>query len=152
MDHLEEMLTKQLEFQRRLGYDFPKMTVAERIRFVKDMYIAAMRELGEALDEVSWKPWTVGERFNTTAFTSELSDAWQFIANLWFAAMPTATPREIAFAMRATLDVKILINEKRRVEGYDGVSTKCSICGRATDDPNVACRPEIAYCSEFHPA
>jgi len=139
MDRLEDMLRSQLKLQQDLGYDFPEMSTAERIKFIKDMMLAAQNELVEALNEMSWKPWTVGERFNTTAFTSELGDAFQFIMNMWFAAMPSLTPVELAECMRETLQLKLVINRKRHAEGYDGVSTKCSGCKRALDDPQVKC-------------
>jgi hypothetical protein len=137
------MLYSQLKLQQELGYDFPEMSTHERILFIKDMMLAAQSELNEALDEISWKPWTTGERFNTTAFASELSDAFQFIMNMWFAAMPSLTPLELAEAMRETLQLKLLINRKRHAEGYDGASTKCFNCGRALDDPHVKCRPGV---------
>lgn len=137
------MLRSQLKLQRDLGYDFPEMTTAERIQFVKDMMLAAQNELNEALNEISWKPWTVGERFNTTAFASELSDAFQVIMNMWFAAMPSLTPLELAEVMRETLQLKLIINRKRHAEGYDGVSSKCFNCSRALDDPHVKCRPGV---------
>jgi dUTPase-like protein len=137
MDRLEDMLTSQLKLQQDLGYDFTKMSIAERIQFIKDMMLAAQQELGEALNEVSWKPWTVGERFNTTAFTSELGDVFQFIMNMWFVALPCLTPTELAEAMRDTLQLKLIINRKRHAEGYDGVNTKCPHCTRALDDVGV---------------
>lgn len=147
MDRLEDMLRSQLKLQQELGYDFPEMSMSERIQFIKDMMLAAQQELGEALNEVSWKPWTVGERFNTTAFASELSDAFQFIMNMWFAAMPSLTPTELAEAMRETLQLKLIINRKRHSEGYDGVSTKCPKCSRALDDPHVGCAPQLGLCT-----
>ena len=147
MDRLEGMLQSQLKLQQDLGYDFSKMTTTERIRFIKDMMLAAQNELAEALNEMSWKPWTVGERFNTTAFTSELSDAFQFVMNMWFAALPSFTPTELAEVMRETLQLKLIINRKRHAEGYDGVNTKCPKCKRALDDPHVGCAPQLGLCT-----
>lgn len=147
-DSLELMLERQRDFQRDIGYDFAKMTVAERVAFIKDMYVAAVQELGEALDETSWKPWTTGVRLNTSALTGELNDAFQFIMNMWFAAMPTATIEDIAGAMLAIHTNKIAVNRKRARVGYDGVSGKCPECRRALDDQHVTCTPDLGYCQQ----
>lgn len=151
-DSLVEMLAAQLEYQRSMGHDFAAMSDERRIAWVKDMYIAAVHELGEALDEVSWKPWTDGPpRFTVLPFIAELGDAFQFIMNMWFAAMPHATPAEVATAMHVTLDSKLLVNRARVADGYDGVSTKCPGCRRALDDPHVTCRkigPYRVECAE----
>ncbi len=135
------MLRQQRELQARLGYDFMKMTRQERIDHIKIMYIAAVKELGEALDETTWKPWAVAEEPSITrnALASELSDTWQFIMNMWFAVYPGLSDEELASRMVAILEAKLAINEARRVGGYDGISTKCGQCKRALDDPAVSC-------------
>jgi dUTPase-like protein len=138
VDSLVKMLTDQYELQRRLGYEYEMMIDVERIAAVKDMYIAAVQELGEALDEVSWKPWTNGlPRFMVLPFLTELNDAFQFMMNMWFIAMPNATPEQIATAMLATHEAKIAVNHARVTDGYDGVSTKCRTCKRAREDAQV---------------
>jgi hypothetical protein len=153
MDRLEQMISAQRKLQEKLGYDFPAMTVAARVAFIKEMYIAVLSELSEALDETSWKPWTTGEpRLNEESFLSELSDAWQFIANMWFAAHPNATPAELAEDMQVILNAKLIIN-RRRAESttYDGVTGKCQGCGRALDDQHTQCRqsaPNSWWCVE----
>lgn len=141
MDRLRQMISVQREFQTSLGYDFPQMTVRERITFIKEMYIAALSELSEALDETSWKPWTKGEpRLNSDALTSELSDCWQFTTNMWFAAFPNATPEELAEKMWLTLNAKLIVNRQRaESRTYDGVTDKCRQCSRALDDPHTKC-------------
>jgi hypothetical protein len=141
------MLAQQLEFQHRLGHDFAKMTTDERIAHVKDMFIAAICELTESLGEVSWKPWATGTRFSTLAFIGELNDTWQFLANMWFVAMPNATTAEIASEMQSALERKLVINYQRVIDGYDGVSTKCPECHRALDDSTVLCSPDLGYCA-----
>lgn len=147
-DSLEVMLKNQWELQRDLGYDFAKMNPEERIEFMKNMYIAAIQELGEVLNETSWKPWTTGVRLNTHALIGELNDVFQFIMNMWFAAMPTATIEDIAGTMLVIHTSKIAVNRKRARVGYDGVSGKCPECRRALDDQHVTCTPDLGYCQQ----
>ena len=134
-DSLVSMLRQQLDFQRRLGHDFTKMTTDERVQWIKDMTLATVCELTEALNETSWKPWANrSSTVDTIPFVGELSDAWQFITNMWFAALPDLTPEQLAAVMRSTLEAKLVVNRKRHADGYDGVSTKCPRCRRALDD------------------
>lgn len=138
-DRLEEMVAAQMQFQARLGHKFAAMDVEERIEHIKTMALAAVCEITEALAEVTWKPWAHGTpTINAKGVTSELNDTWQFIANVWFAAMPTATPAEIADAMHTALEAKLKINHQRADEGYDG-QDKCPACRRAYDDTYVTC-------------
>lgn len=151
IDHLAEMLTLQLELQHRYGHNFREMTLPERVDFIKEMQQAAVQELGEVLNEISWKSWTSGQDFiNEAALMAELSDTWQFVTNMWFAALPHATPESLAVLMKAYLLGKLKINDRRHDDGYDGVSTKCPGCGRALDDPTTACyvRGDQGWCSQ----
>lgn len=148
-DRLVSMLRQQRELQHRMGHLHASMTRKERVEHIKDMYIAAVNELGEALDETSWKPWTVGEsRLRKHAVGGELSDAFQFMMNMWFAAYPELSDEELADRMVSILEAKLAINEMRRTSGYDGVSSKCGGCKRALDDPAVMCTREgdQGYC------
>lgn len=136
------MLRQQRELQERMGLTF-RATAEDkpaRIHHIKDMALAAIKEIGEALDETSWKPWTTGRPvLRKHSVGSELSDAFQFIMNMWFAAYPELSDDELADRMVAILEAKLAINESRRVSGYDGVSSKCPRCKRALDDPAVNC-------------
>ena len=140
MDSLEMMLTNQLKLQHKLGHEFGRMTDDERVEYIKEMYIATTIELAEALGEISWKTWTTKPpSVQLLPFISELGDAFQFIMNMWFAAMPNAKPAEIAAAMFATHTAKLEVNHKRQDSGtYDGVSTKCRSCKRAREDAEVS--------------
>jgi hypothetical protein len=134
------MITQQRELQGQLGYDFTRMSDRERVDYVTMMVLAAIKELGEALDEVSWKPWAAGTtRFMALPFMGELNDAWQFICNMWLVAIPNATPDQVATAMITSLEAKLAVNRVRVEEGYDGHSArwKCPRCGRALDDANI---------------
>jgi hypothetical protein len=138
MDSLEMMLTNQLKLQHKLGHEFGRMTDDERVEYIKEMYIATTIELAEALGEISWKTWTTKPpSVQLLPFIKELGDAFQFIMNMWFAAMPNAKPAEIAAAMFATHTAKIAVNHKRIDENYDGISTKCHSCKRAREDAEV---------------
>jgi hypothetical protein len=149
--HLIEMIAAQRAFQEHLGHKFENMSVNERCLYIQQMWTAAIKELGEALDEVSWKTWTThnGLYINADALTAELSDAFQFMMNMWFAAFPHAEPEELAARMYGVLMDKLAINRARQDNGYDGKSTKCGGCGRALDDPAVACsrRGGQGWCS-----
>jgi hypothetical protein len=150
-DRLVSMIRQQRELQHRMGLTFTVSPAdkARRVNHIKDMALAAIKEIGEALDETSWKPWTTGEpMLRKHAVGGELSDAFQFIMNMWFAAYVELSDEELADRMIATLEAKLAINETRRVNGYDGVSTKCPMCGRAMDDIAVDCTP--GYCGHYH--
>lgn len=55
---LQEMLDKQLELQKRLGYDIENMDVFERTDYIKEFSIHLTQELHELLYElVGFKPW-----------------------------------------------------------------------------------------------
>lgn len=137
-DMLEEMMDTQLGMQEAVfGYDFGRMTTAEVVEFVHWNVTALTDELHEALAETSWKPWADSEFLNREAYTGELVDAWHFLMNLMLAV--GMTPHEL----REKYRIKQRINVARQSEGYDGVSTKCPVCGRALDDPTVDCEPGI---------
>ncbi len=133
-DRLSEMFSAQRDFQSRLGYDFEGMDRRERIAFIREMYTATLQELGEALNEVSWKSWASAEFINDDQLVAELIDAWHFIMNMVFAAWPGTTPDDAATLFHAGYMKKIAVNHRRQDAGYDGVSTKCSSCRRALDD------------------
>lgn len=139
MDTLEMMLRNQLKLQHKLGHEFGRMTDDERVDYIKEMYIAATIELAEALSEISWKSWTTKPpSVQLLPFITELGDAFQFIMNMWFAALPNAKPEEVAAAMLATHTAKLEVNHARQDSGtYDGVSTKCPNCKRAQEDAQV---------------
>lgn len=133
------MLARQRALQERLGYDFESMTPEQRVAYIKEMYIAAVKELGEALDETQWKPWAKGEHvIHQVPFGSELSDAWQFITNMWFVAYPGVSITGIAEMMNTYHETKVDINHRRIDQNYDG-KNKCPTCKRALDDPHVDC-------------
>jgi hypothetical protein len=92
-------------------------------------FAAAVKELGEALDEVGWKPWATPRGWvNRDAYIRELVDATHFVANLLVAV--GCTDDEFWVRYRA----KQQLNARRQADGYDGVTGKCHVCHRALDD------------------
>lgn len=107
---------------------------------------ACERELGEAMDEVAWKPWATSQHFNAVRYIEEMVDAWHFFMNMLLVAIPLV---EYELEIPVPLDEpeyerikgfcqyfvkkyyeKHEKNAQRQRDGYDGVSTKCIICHR----------------------
>lgn len=127
---LEETLKLQRE---SFKVDPPALEGAELADYVLWNHSAAVAELSEFLDEVHWKPWSVLRgRKNDELAIGELIDVAHFIANLAVAMGCTDDEWERRYRE------KMEINAKRQRDGYDG-RNKCPGCGRALDDPNVAC-------------
>jgi hypothetical protein len=135
-DYLTRMVSDQRAFQERVDRRPFSGDVTQRIAYVKDMYVALVQEAGEFLDETTWKPWTTATpAIHSAGVMAELTDAWCFLCNVWFAIMPHATPAEIAQAMYISHDVKVHVNHRRQDASYDGTN-KCPICERAFDEPD----------------
>lgn len=128
-----QLLDLQLHLQRKMGLDPLTMTDEERVEYVRINILAAIKELGEALDEVSWKPWASGEWFNREAFLKELIDVAHFFNNLWLVGT-RSEPVIAADTLNTLYTEKNRVNADRQDHGYDGVSSKCPHCRRALDD------------------
>jgi len=138
MDRLTAILQRQLQLQNDYGYNYPAMTTEQRVATIKDMYIAAVQELGEVLNETTWKPWTSSEpNVHATHLIGELVDTFQFMMNMLFVARPDLKPEELSALFDLKHQQKVEVNRHRMASGYDGVSTKCKVCGRALDDVDV---------------
>jgi len=124
---LDIILERQLELQRQSFGIYPiDLEGAERDHYVQAMALALTVEVGEALQEISWKPWATGQWFHREAYLLELIDVLHFWCNL--ALVATEDPQVI-------LDVylrKAEINAARQRDGYTGA--KCPTCGRADDE------------------
>jgi len=156
-DHLEEMLVAQRALQARIGYDLAALTTRDRVAYAKEMYIALVVELTEALNETSWKSWARGDRFNDDAFFGECIDMWHIMLNMMLVAQPHLAAAELVKLITTRYLAKNKINHQRQDAGYDGVSTKCVGCGRALDDPATRClpadktlEPGHGWCAELH--
>lgn len=145
----EEMLMAQHDLQTRVyGYDFQAMTDEERVQYIKDMMLGIQAELKEMLDEVNWKSWTTETGINNLeAYLGEAVDVWHFLMNLLLAT--GLGPYELTYQFYRRYYEKAKLNAKRQEDGYDSRSTKCGHCGRALDDPAVACTREgdQGYCA-----
>lgn len=124
--------TKRLEegyfLKPSYGFNtFAEMDLEMKIKVVSEMQQAAVSELFEMLDEVSWKPWASSVFLNRDAVISEAVDALHFIGIIL--ALVGCTDPELARKYRAKMER----NRQRMLEGYDGLN-KCSRCKRALDD------------------
>lgn len=137
-DRLARMFRRQL-FLQRVGreLDPPAMTGEERGWYATWNHTALIKELGEALDEIAWKPWSVDKTtFNREQYMKELVDAWHFLMNLiLLAGSPNYTEEtiveELANWFYKGYVEKSAINYQRFTSGtYDAKSTKCPDCGR----------------------
>lgn len=135
-----------MDLQKTLGFKVPRMNLAERIEYIKEMYIATVKELGEAMDEVTWKSWTPGADYlDVNAFFGELRDALQTLINMMWATYPMTTGAQLADMLEGALDRKTQVNLERF---HTGVHNKCGVCKRALDDESVACTEKVcAYIS-----
>lgn len=147
-------LQSTLDLQMKsFGYDFP-MTGEELGDFVRTNITALVAELGEALKEIGWKPWSVGQGYvNREAYLGELVDAGHFLANLLVAVGITDEEWEAAYQRKQQ------VNRERQAAGYDTRAAKCPACGRAYDDAATQCNPEqpsddaslglVPYCEDY---
>lgn len=123
-DIFEQIMARQLELQKE-SFNISPLDLADEARdhYVAAMSTALMVELGEALQEISWKPWASGEWFRREAYLMELIDVLHFWMNLVLIA--TDDPMDvIEVYMR-----KAQINAERQRDGYTGEG-KCPACGR----------------------
>lgn len=135
-DRLAHIMAEQYALQQRLGNDYEKMTLEERINHIKEMVLAATAELHEALDETGWKSWATSRHINEEAAFGELRDAWQFLTNAMF-AVTLDEPDALAQRFYDAMFDKLAVNYDRIERGYDGIADKCPACRRALDEVNV---------------
>lgn len=122
-----------LNLQNRLqeeafGISYESMNTDERLVAIKDMVLACTDELHEALAETGWKPWATSRHINYEAFQGELIDAYHFLMNLMLIAGMTDEDVDRAYREKNKRNIE------RQRAGYDGITGKCSGCGRAGDD------------------
>lgn len=148
---LERMLIMQGGTQSETyGFRFSEMSPDQLISYIRDQHQAAVMELGEALDEVSWKPWAQGSWIHRDEFMNELIDVLHFWLNMALAVGGRSSAQELADEIFTRFALKNRTNAQRQVDGYDGRSTKCDGCGRALDDLAVECRRvgDQGYCAK----
>lgn len=130
------------------GHEFPKQG-EDLGAWIRTNVTALTAEVGEALKEIGWKPWSTGQGYvNREAYLGELVDAGHFLANLLVAVGITDEEWEAAYQRKQQ------VNRDRQAAGYDTRAEKCPACGRAYDDAAVAChRPTSTmpapYCEDY---
>jgi|SRR5579859_173657 len=132
-------LTDQKQYQKETyGVDYPHMArdAENRTAYVSMNLTAAIIELGEAYQEVPWKPWAKVDKDavwteNRHKFIGEIVDTLFFLANALTAV--GCDDQELAMMYQA----KMGVNKKRQEDGYDGISTKCAFCKAALDEPKA---------------
>lgn len=92
--------------------------------FVTEMMFAAIIEIGEMANEFGWKSWATSRHVNREQAIVEAVDVMHFLANML--RVIGCTGKELTQAYRK----KQIKNAVRQLEGYDGVTDKCHICGR----------------------
>lgn len=136
-----ELQIKMKEANPTQGGDPFKMSYRELAGFITWNHTALVKELGEALDEVGWKPWASSRFCNGKPAMKEMVDAWHFFMNIMLAIGAWATLvddecdefEELAGIAQFFEDYyrqKNAKNLQRQVDGYDGVSEKCATCYR----------------------
>lgn len=136
---MKDWLRDQREYQSDVygvAYEVFGLDKNARTDYVSMNLTAAMIEIGEAYQEVPWKPWAKVNKEEVWKekrgkFIGEIVDVLFFLANSLTAV--NCTDEELAKAYQA----KMGVNQKRQAEGYDGVSTKCTQCGAALDEPGM---------------
>lgn len=79
-DQLYILFDLQRKFQAKLNNNVLTQ------EFRRDMILAAIDELTEALRETPWKPWKKQQQYNKENFRKEIIDLWHFVINLSLAA------------------------------------------------------------------
>jgi hypothetical protein len=128
-DMLRQVFESQAYFQGLLGHEYNDMSTEELIEYLKGQVMALQAETIEALDEMSWKPWTHGEKFvNRDTMLGECADILCFLVNIVLGLGFTSQD------FYAAHQEKALRNIKRQEDKYDGVSDKCPTCRRDLND------------------
>ena len=131
-----------------------RMSHVELEQFIHWNFMALVKELSEATDEHSWKPWASAEFVNYPECLHEMVDAWHFFMNIMLAmgAMARVPVNELAREFQAYYVKKNAENLQRQVDGYDGVSTKCPNCRRELSETEVIFHSEykgLTFCTPF---
>lgn len=132
----EWLLTTRVLQRQSFGADPALLEGAELVEYLRWNSLALIKELGEALDETDWKPWTVTEAgfYNRDAFVGEMVDVLHFAANMLVAARCTDAE------LTARYEEKQQKNRDRMAsKSYTGVKDKCPQCYRAYDDATTGC-------------
>jgi len=124
VDIMRAVMERQLELQtKHFGVDVTELQGVERANYVQAMALALNIEVGEALQEIAWKPWATSDHFHREAYLMELIDVLHFWMNLVLVATDDPEVLHDVYMRKA------YENERRQREGYSG-NDKCPECGR----------------------
>lgn len=147
-DRLAVIIRLQKEFQEDiLGHgDLSRMLLTDRAAdYFRTQSLALIFEIGEAGNEIGWKPWATSRHIHHKRYRKELIDAFHFLINLMLLDGMTAEDIYEGYLEKQS------INRLRQAAGYDGITGKCSSCGRAFDDDGVKCTEgECAVVTNHH--
>ncbi|MDA3808617.1 MAG: dUTP diphosphatase [Thiomicrorhabdus sp.] len=103
------------EYQKKLGYDYERMTQAERMQMFRNYMAALTVEQGELAAEVPWKPWRAVEdqKDNYRKQCLEWVDSFFFLVDQALALK--LDPQDL----EDTFIEKMFANHKRIESGYN---------------------------------
>lgn len=146
---LQAMLNTQEAFQMYINGKKPvEMEGDERARFFTDMTAALIFELGEASNEIGWKPWASDRSLDHDKYVGELIDAWHFFMNLMLIA--GVTEEELYDRYMEKMNVNL---RRHAVKGSYTGKDKCPNCHRDLLEVAVFAHtkhtrfPEVTFCS-----
>jgi dUTPase len=161
-----QYLQMQLRLQREMARVNPEgptqdpylMDYEELAEYITWNHTALVIELGEAMNEVGWKPWATSRHINYPEALHEMVDAWHFFMNimLGMAAMAKVPVSDLAQEFQEYYRIKNAKNLERQKQGYDGVKTKCAYCHRdlnelpADDMPRTLRQGDLQFCDINH--
>lgn len=116
LDMLSQIVEKQVNFQKFLGYTIPVRTEEiisrENINFLILQILSLYDETSEALQCLPWKPWKKKQTFLLEPFWEELMDIFHFVVNM---CIFTGMSSEMIFTKFME---KNRINWERQKHGY----------------------------------
>jgi hypothetical protein len=117
-----------------------EMSPVQLARFITWNHTALTVELGEMMAEVGWKPWASDRSINAASALKEMVDVWHFFLNIllaidaWYGRQG---PEFMGPEFERRYVEKNAKNLQRQVDGYDGITGKCTVCKREIADiPN----------------
>lgn len=116
MNELKELFELQIKFQELLGNTISEyesfIILHDNVELLKNQLLAIFSEIGEALQELPWKPWKKNQDFNLYKFRMELIDMFHFLINLFLLSGMNAEDTIKLFKQKNE------INLRRQKDGY----------------------------------
>lgn len=125
---IDKIIDKQRTLQIAFGFPIDTDDLRTKANLLYAYSVGAMKEIGETMDEFSWKPWASDVFINREQVISEVADTFLFLANML--ATVSCEDKEFSNAVLA----KQKKNEARATKTYTHKTNKCVACNRALDD------------------